>query len=188
MRSVARVLIGLTVACLTAAAIKVGHVITPPELAVLTGDALAQRLMRFGELTLLTATHQSLFIVPLALIAMLVTEVNRLRGWFTYALLGVAIAMAGFCVQVVGEGDLRTIVNDYAVRAYIIEGLFAGLAYWFVAGRYAGWRRGGALVRARPRPITATRASVSDIVQAENQDETTSETMRTPSRPTTFRP
>ena len=168
MRSVVRVLIGLTLAGLTAAAVKVGHVITPGELAGLTGDALMQRLARFGELTLLTATHQSLFVVPLALIAITVAEVNRVRGWFTYALLGVAIAMAGFCLQVVGEGELRTIVNRYAERAYAIEGLAAGLAYWLVAGRFAGWRRrGGALIRARPHPLERPRAGISDITQTD---------------------
>ena len=163
MQAVLRVLIGLTLASLAAAAVKVGHVITPSELAGLTGDALTARLSRFGELTLLTATHQSLFILPLALIATFVAELNRLRGWLTYAFIGFAIALAGLCVQIAGESELRTIVNPYALRAYMIEGICAGLVYWLVAGRFSGWRHNGALVKATPYPVAKPHLSVSDL-------------------------
>ncbi len=163
MRTILRILIGLTLACLAAAVVKVSHVITPAELASLSGDALGARLVRFGELVLLTATQQALFIVPLALIAIAVAETNRLRGWFTYALLGAAIAGAGWYLQYTGEGELRTVANPYAAQAYAIEGMIAGLIYWVSAGRFAGWRRGGGLVRAKPLPLARSRPQVSDV-------------------------
>jgi hypothetical protein len=163
MRTILRVLFGLTVACLAAAAIKVAHVITPMELSSLSGDALVQRSTRFGELTLLTATHQSLFSVPISLIAVFVAEINRWRGWLTYVILGTMISLAGFCVQFVGESELRTILNTYAGQAYAIEGAIAGWIYWLLSGRFAGWRRGGALVRARPYPVAKPRLQVSDV-------------------------
>jgi hypothetical protein len=133
------------------------------ELSTLTGDALTARLWRFGELTLLTATHQSLFTVPLALIAITVAEINRFRTWFTYALIGLAIALAGFYLQYVSEDAVRTIVNPYAVQAFAIEGICAGFVYWALAGRYAGWRRGGALVKAKPMPLAKRTVQVSDV-------------------------
>ena len=163
MRNVLRILLGLTAACLTAALIKVSHVITPMALLDLPGDALVERLYRLGELTLLTATSQSLFSVPLSLIAITVAEINRWRGWLTYAVLGILVALAGYCVQYVGEGELRTILNTYAAQAYAIEGLVAGLVYWLISGRFAGWRRPGALVRAKPYPIAKPRLQVSDV-------------------------
>ena len=171
MLAVLRVLTGLTLACLTAAAIKVGHVITPADLAALSGDAFTSRLWRFGELTLLTATHQSLFILPLALIATAIAEFNRLRGWLTYAFIGIAIALAGLCVQFAGEGELRTIVNGYALRTYVTEGFCAGLVYWLVAGRFSGWRRPGALVKARPYPVAKPHLSVADLAESGDDDE-----------------
>lgn len=166
MRAIARVVMGLIAAMLAAAAIKVLHVITPASFSGLSAAAAEGRLVRFGDLTLLTATQQALFALPIALIATSVTEVNRIRGWIAYAVLGLVVAMAGFLVQMAGEGDYRTIVNDYALRAYLIEGFCAGVVYWLVAGRFAGWRRRGALVRAKPYPIAARRATVSDVEAA----------------------
>lgn len=163
MRTVARVLIGLIAACLAAALVKVLHVITPMELWGLAGPAFTTRLYRLGDLVLLTATHQALFVLPLALIAAVVTEVNRIRGWLTYAILGVVIAVAGFYLQYTSEGGVRTIVNPYAAQAYIIEGGLAGLVYWLIAGRFAGWRRGGGLVKTTPFPLAKPRMGIAEV-------------------------
>ena len=160
-------MIGLIAAGLTAAFVKVLHVITPAELATLSGDALITRLLRLTDLVLLTATHQALFVVPLALIAITVAEVNRWRSWIAYAIIGCAIAAAGFYLQLASENEVRTIANTYAVRAYAMEGLVAALAYWLIAGRFAGWRRGGGLVKATPYPVGTPRLRVSDIVENE---------------------
>lgn len=169
MKAIARVVMGLIAAMLTAAAIKVLHVITPASFSGLSAAAVAGRLARFADLTLLTATQQALFALPIALIATAVTEVNRVRGWTTYALLGLVVALAGYLVQMAGEGEYRTIVNDYALRAFLIEGFCAGFVYWIVAGRFAGWRRTGALVRAMPYPIAARRTSISDVHEPETE-------------------
>lgn len=183
MRTVVRVLIGLVAACLVAALVMVLHVITPAELWSLAGTFdLAPRLLRVGELTLLTATHQSFFILPLALVAAGVAELNRFRHWLLYAFLGVLIAAAGMYVQYAAEDELRTIANPYAARAYALEGLLAGLAYWLFAGRFSGWRRGGGLVRTRPYPVDKPRMKVSDLADDEQAPTTKSPTAtKTPS-------
>lgn len=163
MQTVLRVLIGLIGASFAAALVKVLHVITPAELAGLAGDALLTRLSRVADLVALTATHQAFFVLPLGLIAAGIAEVNRLRSWITYALIGAVIAAAGFYVQVTGESVARTIVNPYAGQAYAIEGIAAGLIYWLLAGRFAGWRRGGGLVKTKPYPLEKPRLRVSDV-------------------------
>jgi hypothetical protein len=168
MRTLLRVLTGLIAACLTAALIKVLHVITPSELASLSGSALTSRLARLGELVALTATHQAFFVVPLALIAVVLAEINRVRSWLAYAVIGALIAGAGFSIQFVSESAIRTIVNPYAGQAYAIEGIVAGLVYWFLAGRFAGWRSGGGLVKAKPYPVSKPRLRVSDVPETEN--------------------
>jgi len=169
MQTVVRVLSGLIAASLMAALVKVLHVITPMELQSLSGDALASRLMRVAELVALTATHQAFFVLPLGLIAAVIAEVNRIRHWFVYALIGAAIAAAGFYVQVTGESVVRTIVNPYAGQAYAIEGIVAGVVYWLIAGRFAGWRRGGGLVKTQPFPVDKPRLRVSDISENETK-------------------
>lgn len=173
MRTFFRVIAGLIAACLAAALIKVLHVITPTELIGLSGAALTARLVRLGELVALTATHQAFFVVPLALIAVVLAEINRLRSWLAYALIGAAIAGAGFYLQFVSENAIRTIINPYAGQAYAIEGIAAGLVYWLLAGRFAGWRRGGGLVKTQPYPVGKPRLRVSEVPTTENK---TSET------------
>jgi hypothetical protein len=169
MRTFFRVIVGLIAACLTAALIKVLHVITPTELMGLSGPALTSRLGRLGELVALTATHQAFFVVPLAVIAVVLAEINRLRSWLAYALIGAVIAGAGFYLQFVSESAIRTIINPYAGQAYAIEGIAAGLVYWLLAGRFAGWRRGGGLVKTQPYPVGKPRLHVSEVPTTEKK-------------------
>lgn len=169
MQTVLRVLVGLIAASMAAALAKVLHVITPMELLNLPGDALVARLIRVADLAALTATHQAFFVLPLGLIAAVIAEVNRIRHWFAYALIGAVIAAAGFYVQVTAESVVRTIVNPYAGQAYAIEGIVAGLVYWLIAGRFAGWRRGGGLVKTQPYPVGKPRLRVSDITENETK-------------------
>lgn len=166
MRTIIRVLTGLVVACVVAALVIVLHVITPDELGALSGRALMARLERLVELTALTATLQAVFVVPLALIGIVVCELHRVRSAAVYALLGLLIAVAGLWVHYTGESDVATIINPYAARAYAVEGVVAGLVYWLLAGRYAGWRRGGGLVLAKPFPLGKPRLPVVDVTDS----------------------
>jgi hypothetical protein len=169
MRTALRVLLGLVLASLTAALVKVLHVITPAELLNLSGSALVDRLGRAADLVALTATHEAFFVLPLSLIAAIVCEVNRIRNAFAYVVIGVIIAAAGFYVQMTGESVTRTIVNAYAGQAYALQGMAAGFIYWLSAGRFAGWRRGGGLVKAQPYPIGKPRLRVSDVSDSDPQ-------------------
>lgn len=167
MVSFLRIACGLIAAILVSALIKVSHVITPSELVGLTADVFLARMARLLDLVALTATHQGLFILLFAPIAIGVAELNRIRGVIYYVVAGIAIAAAGLYLQFVGEGAQRTIANAYAVQAYLVEGVLAGLVYWLIAGRFAGWRRGGGLVKATPYPLGKPRLNVSDAVVTE---------------------
>lgn len=167
MVSLLRIACGLIAAVFASALIKVAHVITPTELVGLTADIFLARMARVLELVALTATHQGLFVMLFAPIAIGVAELNRIRSVFYYVIVGIAIAAAGLYLQFVGEGVQRTIVNTYAAQAYLIEGAVAGLVYWLIAGRFAGWRRGGGLVKATPYPLGKPRLNVSEAVTAE---------------------
>jgi hypothetical protein len=123
----------------------VAFVVTPADIATLPADARPERLGNAGVLSLLAATHSAIFAFPFALLAIAIGEWRRVRSWIYYVIVGIAIALGGFGAEYLNEvGGQPSIVNDYALRAFLTVGLLSGLAYWIVAGRHAGGRRGDA--------------------------------------------
>ena len=147
-----RVLFGFVIACLIAGGSVVAFVITPADIVTLPPELRWDRLGSAGTLSLLAATHAAIFAFPFALTAIAIGEWLSIRSWIYYVLVGIAIAIAGFSahylVEVRGE---PTIVNDYAVRAFLTLGFFGGFAYWIVAGRRAGPWRGDHTMHGEPR-------------------------------------
>ncbi|MGI9403223.1 MAG: hypothetical protein ACR2OF_01785 [Hyphomicrobium sp.] len=137
-----RVLFGFIVACLVAGVALVAFVITPADIATLPAESRWERLGSAGMLSLLAATHAAIFAFPFALVAIAIAEWLSIRSWIYYVLVGIAIALAGFGAHHLAEvGSEPTIVNDYAIRAFLTLGFFGGFAYWMAAGRRAGGRR-----------------------------------------------
>lgn len=159
-----RVLFGFVVACLVAGVATVAFVVTPADIATLPQELRAERLGFAGMLSLRAATHTAIFAFPFALIAIALAEWLRIRSWIYYVLVGVAIALGGFSAEYITEvGSQPSILNDYAVRAFLTVGFFGGLAYWLVAGRGAGGRGAGAAKEAAAgEPQTAKDEHVSD--------------------------
>ena len=153
-----RVLIGFALACLAAGVVKVGFVMTPAELSSLPTDVVADRLGKAGELAVRVATHHAVFSAPFALFATVMGEWLNVRSWIYYALAGMAIALIGFLSQYSSEAASQpSIVNNYALTAFLTAGFVAGLVYWMVAGRSAGTAVvGPARGSAGPRPMVAT--------------------------------
>ena len=132
--SVLRVLVAFALACIAGALIQLGFA-TPND--VLTDDP--DRLSWSIEQALLAATHSAVFSAPFALVAAAIGEWQSIRSWVYYALGGLAIAIAGFIAIHFGEtGAANSIVNQYAIGAYLCSGLVAGWIYWLFSGRYAG--------------------------------------------------
>lgn len=138
-RMLIRVLFGFILACLIAALAQVLFVITPDELVTLPAEALTTRTGQVGILALVAATHFAIFAAPFALVVAAFAEWQAIRGWAFYVLAGLAIALAGFLAQYTSEVQGQaTIVNNYALRAFLTTGFVGGLVYWLVAGRGAG--------------------------------------------------
>jgi len=147
-----RVLFGFIIACLVAGVAVVAFVITPADIATLPAELRWERLGSAGVLSLLAATHAAIFAFPFALVAVAIGEGLSIRSWIYYVLVGIAIALAGFGAHYMVEvGSEPTIVNDYAVRAFLTLGFFGGLAYWIAAGRRAGGRRDDDAKGEKPR-------------------------------------
>jgi hypothetical protein len=150
--SLLRVLFGFVMACLVAGLVQVLFVITPAEIAALEPAAMGERLQGAGLLALLAATHSAVFSAPFALVVTVLGEWQGFRSWIYYSLAGLAIALAGFLAQHTGETTGATIVNDYALRAFLATGFSAGFVYWATAGRWAGARREEKPPTSRMRP------------------------------------
>jgi len=160
-----RILLGLLAASITAALLLVLHLLRPMELVGLPIDILLPRLLAFAQLTALAATQIAMFIVPFGVILAPVAEMNRWRSAIFYSVLGLVLAAAGYMLQYQSEDEWRTVVNMFAAQVFALQGLTGGLAYWFVAGRFAGWRSGGGPLRADPIPIARPKLLVSDAVE-----------------------
>ena len=158
-----RVLFGFVLACLMAGVTVVLFVYSPVELA--TGMA-SDRAAEAGLLALAAATHSAVFAAPFALIGSVLGEWRRIGSWFYYALVGVVIAAIGFLAQYASEsGGEGSIINNYAVMAFLVTGIAAGTAYWLIAGRFArgGDRYGGGDISTpvRPAPLPANAGNSS---------------------------
>jgi hypothetical protein len=137
-----RVLIGFAVACLAAGYVQVLFAVTPAELVV-AGDERLGEAMTWG---LFSATQAAAFAAPFALLAVIISEWQGIRSFAYHAIVAMAIATAGFGLLLANEtASEPSIVNSYAMAAYLTSGFIGGVAYWLFAGRRAG--------RARPAPL-----------------------------------
>jgi len=146
-----RIIFGYLVACVIAGVATIAFVITPADIATLPADLRPERLGSAGVLSLLAATHSAIFALPFALIAIAIAEWRCIRSWIYYVIVGIAIALGGFGAEYLSEvGGQPSIVNDYALRTFLAVGFFGGLAYWIIAGRNAGGRRGDVAASGKP--------------------------------------
>jgi drug/metabolite transporter (DMT)-like permease len=131
-----RVIIGFVFACLAAGFTMVLFVYTPLELAT---ELASERVSEVALLALAAGTHSAVFASLFALIAAAFGEWHKIGSWLYYVLVGIAIAGVGFLAQFWTEAEGEaSIVNSYAVTAFIVTGFVAGIVYWLFAGRYAG--------------------------------------------------
>jgi hypothetical protein len=134
LRAILSIVAGYMAACLAAGATQVLFVIEPGGMSATREAAAAAAL-----LIAMAATQAGTFALPFAVIAIGVTEVFGYRGWLTYAVAGVAIALCGYWTVIAGDGG-PALRDDVALRAFAVSGAVAGLVYWSVAGRNAARR------------------------------------------------
>ena len=133
--TIIRVLFGFLMACLAAGLTKVLFAIGPQDLLSGNPDSIAAILI----LTAQFATVFAIFAAVFALLATVISEWQGLRGFFFHAIVGLAIAAAGFAAQYFGEApNGPTILNNYGAGAFAATGLVGGIVYWLFAGRRAG--------------------------------------------------
>lgn len=133
LRSALRILVGFTGASIVAGATQVLFVVDPAGIFASRESAAAA-----GLLTAMAATQAATFALPFSIIAIGVSELFALRGWLTFIVWGVLIALSAYATIVAGEGGEFSRPNSYALWVFMASGAAAGLVYWALAGRAAG--------------------------------------------------
>jgi hypothetical protein len=123
-----RILFGFVAAALVAGLVQVLFVAGAD-----VGGLSSGRLESLGLLVLLAATLSAVFAAPFALLAAGFAGWQNVRSPLFFIGAGLAIGLAGFFTQYVGEAGPQTILNRYALVAYVCSGFAAGLIYWYVA-------------------------------------------------------
>lgn len=137
-----QVIVGFGIASLAAAFTLVMFVYTPAETLSLPSGMRGDRLAEAWQFTLAVTPHVAKFSAVLALLGIALGEARGIAGWSYYVLVGIGIAVAGFLLQHFSEGPGQpTILQNYALMAFLVAGAVGGLVYWYVSGRYARGRR-----------------------------------------------
>lgn len=126
--AIVRFILGFIAAVLTAGVVQVLFVAGLD--GVRTGGPVPIEGM--GLLMLLAATQSAVFATPFAVLAAVVAAWLPTRSRLYFVAAGLAIGLGGFYAQHVGESGPDTILNRYALAAYAVSGLAAGLVYWLV--------------------------------------------------------
>lgn len=172
VRRLIAMIIGFAVACLAAGVVKVAFWYTPMSLARLPGDMAADQIADALSLVLAVATHSATVAAPFAFVGAAIGEWRGIREWTFYALLGVAIAVVGFFAQYQSEAEgAPTIVNNYALTAFLTAGFVGGLAYWLVTGRHAGRRNRDAHERPMIEVMPPARAQAEGTITVRGEPE-----------------
>jgi len=150
------VLFGFVLASLAAGLVTVLFVTTPVEVFTEPFERLPKTASETFDLALLAATHLGIFASVFVLIVALLSEVFSVRSLTFYLFAGIAIAMLGFTAQYQSEvAGQPTILNNYAIKAFLTIGFFGGFFYWLAAGQFAGRPNGWREAAAEPVPVEA---------------------------------
>ena len=181
LAALTRILFGFALACLAAGLVKVFFAVVPGEL----NEAGQYPWDKAGLWWLHTTIVIASFAGILAAIPILLSEGLGIRSFAYHALVGIAISLAGFGLLMSQEtGNEPTIVNSYAMAAYLTTGFVFGLVYWLFSGRRAHRPRTIETIERRgPAPQSAP-PPAAPVQSAEQKTHVTAPTSRPDVKPT----
>lgn len=158
--AIVRIVLGFAAACLAAGFIQVLFAVTPAEL-VAAGEARWSAAINWA---LLSSAHIAVFAAPFALISISASEWLGIRSFAYHTIIAMGIAVVGFGLILMTEAPSEaSIVNSYAMAAYLTSSFIAGFLYWVLSGRLAIRRDNEELLamegQFRPSPSTSPPAS-----------------------------
>jgi hypothetical protein len=167
--SLARVAFGFALASFAAGLVMVLFVNTPAEVLAQPASRLPETASETFDLALLTATHTAIFAVTFVLIVAGLGEWLSIRALSFYLIAGLAIALLGFAAQFSSEvAGQPTVFNNYALKAFLTTGFFAGFVYWLASGQFAGRPPEDGT----PAEAVAPSEGPTQIAEPSNDDET----------------
>ncbi len=167
--TLARVVFGFVLASLAAGLVTVLFVNTPIDVLAEPFDRLPKTASEKFDLALLAATHLGIFASVFVLITACIGEWFSIRALSFYLLAGVVIALLGFSAQYASEvAGQPTILNNYAIKAFLTVGFFGGFFYWLAAGQFTGRLPEEPGAQMESAPVEAT----AEIQEGETNDDT----------------
>jgi hypothetical protein len=161
--TLARVAFGFALASIAAGLVTVMFVDTPADVLAQPASRLPQTASETIDLALLTATHSAIFAAVFVMIAAGLGEFLSIRSLPFYLIAGMGIALLGFVAQLSSEvAGQPTILNNYALKAFLTAGFFGGFVYWLASGQFAG--------RAPEEPNAAASTEVPATVTPSDDD------------------
>lgn len=171
---------GFALASIAAGFVTVLFVNTPADVLAQPVSRLPRTADETFELAMLAATHAAIFGIVFTLIVASVGEIFSIRSLAFYLIGGVLIALLGFVAQYASEVPGQpTILNNYALKAFLTTGFFAGFVYWLAAGQFAGRPTDGP---AQPLESTASTPNRGDETRVVIRKTTTTTQPRAPQR------
>lgn len=134
-----QIVFGYVLACLAAGFVLALYATAPADPSGIVSELTSDRLRTSTRLALSVATHIAVYVAPVAIFPILVAEFLGLRGWLYAVFGGLGVSVAAFLAQFAAEAPAgATILNNYALAAFITAGICGGLIYWLVAGGESG--------------------------------------------------
>ena len=99
----------------------------------------AGRASEAATFALVISPHVAAFAALPALLAVVAGERRAISSWTYYVVVGIGVAVLGFLTQHLTEAPGQTtILQNYALAAFLTAGFAGGFVYWLLSGRFLG--------------------------------------------------
>src|SRR5262249_36842936 len=110
----------------------------PPTPMTISGAFSGDAVVDLWLFALAVTQYCAVFAAPFALLGVMFAERHGIRSWTSNVMAGIVIAGLGVLTRYASEAaDGPSIVNTYALSAFLAAGIVLGTAYWVLAGRLA---------------------------------------------------
>ena len=132
-----RVICGFFLAC-SAAGLTLTLFAFPPAALKIPVAVSSDAIVDLCLFALAGTQYCAVFAAPFALLGVMFAERHGVSSWTSNMLAGIAIAGFGVLTRYANEATgAPSIINTYAVSAFLAAGITSGTTYWILAGRFA---------------------------------------------------
>jgi hypothetical protein len=134
---VLRVICGFFLACF-AAGLTLSLFAFPPAAMKTAVEGSSDAIVELCLFALAVTQYCALFAAPFALLGVIFAERQGIRSWTGHVIAGMVIAGFAMLTRYASEAaSAPSIINTYAVAAFLAAGIASATTYWILAGRFA---------------------------------------------------